>query len=246
MLKPPHVAPADNADSCSRPRWERRKVSRPHELLCAALSLFIERGYAATRLDDVAARAGVSKGTLYLYFENKQELFKAVVREGIVPTIDEGEQLIDEYTGHSADLFREFMIGWWRNIGESNLAGINKLVMAEAGNFPEMAAFYFEEVIVRRNALIERLLERGIARGEFRVVDVASMRTVLVAPILMLMGWRHAFGACSGETIDPKKYLDSFIDFALHGLLARDASTVERAGERCASPPISPVSGGCR
>jgi AcrR family transcriptional regulator len=213
-----------SADEPSRPRWERRKVARPQELLAAALQLFVERGYAATRLDDVAARAGVSKGTLYLYFQNKQELFKAVVREGIVPTIDEGEQLIERYTGSSADLFREFMLGWWSKIGESNFAGINKLVMAEAGNFPEIAAFYFEEVILRRNALIERLLERGIARGEFRRVDVASMRNVLVAPILMLMGLRHAFGACCGETIDPKSYIDSFIDFALHGLLAPPAA----------------------
>ena len=65
----------------ARPRWERRKEARPAELLAAALELFVEKGYAGTRLDDVAQRAGVSKGTLYLYFENKEDLFKAVVRE---------------------------------------------------------------------------------------------------------------------------------------------------------------------
>ena len=233
MPKPFNVCKTDTllVAAASRPRWERRKDSRPHELLAAALDLFVERGFAATRLEDVAARAGVSKGTLYLYFENKHELFKAVVREGIVPAIDEGEQFVEQYEGHTKDLFREFMQGWWRALGDPRVSGISKLVVSEAGNFPEIAAFYFEEVIARRNALIERVLKRGVARGEFRVIDVASVRSFLVAPILMLMMWRHAFGTCSGESIDPKTYIDSFIDFSLQGLLQPEAPQQEPALE---------------
>ena len=122
------------------PRWARRKEARPQELLAAALEQFVERGYAATRLEDVARRAGVSKGTLYLYFANKEELFKAVVRENIVPVIGEAEQAIDGYAGHSATLFREIMLGWWQRIGDTPLSGIGKLMIAESGNFPGAGA----------------------------------------------------------------------------------------------------------
>src|SRR5471030_357608 len=101
----------------NKPRWVRRKEARPQELLAAALDLFVERGYAATRLDDVAAQAGVSKGTLYLYFTNKEELFKAVVRETVLPVLGEAEAILDRYEGHSADLFREFILSWWERIG---------------------------------------------------------------------------------------------------------------------------------
>ena len=93
----------------TKPRWERRKEARPQELLEAAIDLFVERGYAATRLEDVARRAGVSKGTLYLYYENKEELFKAVVRSSIVPAIGEAEVSVAEFDGHSADLLRHLI-----------------------------------------------------------------------------------------------------------------------------------------
>lgn len=94
----------------AKPRWERRKDARPQELLAAALDLFVERGYAGTRLDDVASLAGVSKGTLYLYFENKEELFKAVVRENIVAALADAEDLIAGFEGHSSDLLRTLVI----------------------------------------------------------------------------------------------------------------------------------------
>lgn len=166
----------------NKPRWTRRKDARPQELLAAALTLFVERGYAATRLDDVAARAGVSKGTLYLYFASKEELFRAVVRENLVPVLDEAEQIIDGYAGDSANLLREFILGWWQRIGDTPLAGLTKLMMAESGNFPEVAQFYHDEIISRSDALIVRMLERGMARGEFRQVDAAQARLVIVSP----------------------------------------------------------------
>src|SRR5690348_16342731 len=114
-----------------KPRWERRKDARPQELLAAALDLFVERGYASTRLEDVAKRAGVSKGTLYLYFENKEELFKAVVRENIVPAIGDGEDIIAGFEGNSAELLRCVLMGWWERIGETKASGITKLMMSE-------------------------------------------------------------------------------------------------------------------
>lgn len=207
----------------SKPRWARRKQARPQELLAAALDLFVERGYAATRLEDVAARAGVSKGTLYLYFTNKEELFKAVVRENVVPVLGEAESMVDGYEGHSADLFREIVHGWWERIGNTKLSGITKLMMAESCNFPEVAQFYHNEVISRGNAMIVCLLERGIKRGEFRKVDVAQAMNVICAPMLMLMMWKHSFNICRVDPISADDYLNSFIDLFLHGLLHHPA-----------------------
>lgn len=201
------------------PRWTRRKDARPQELIAAALDLFVERGYAATRLDQVAARAGVSKGTLYLYFPGKEELFKAVVRETVVPILGEAEDAIGRCQGSSAALFREIVLGWWERFGNTKLSGIAKLMIAESGNFPELARFYHEEVIRRGNAMIARLLERGVAAGEFRPCDAQRMTEVIVAPMLMLMLWKHSFG-CHVESIDSAVYLDHFIDLCLRGLVA--------------------------
>lgn len=174
-----------NIPTENKPRWERRKDERPQELLAAALDLFVDKGFAATRLNDVAARAGVSKGTLYLYFTNKEDLFKAVVRENLVPLLDEAEALIDSFDGHSADLFRDIMLGWWQRIGDTKLSGITKLMMAESGNFPELAQFYHKEMIVRGNAMISRILERGVARGEFRAIDPHLTTQAIIAPMIM-------------------------------------------------------------
>lgn len=203
----------------AKPRWERRKDARPQELLSAALDLFVERGYAATRLEDVARCAGVSKGTLYLYYENKEELFKAVVRNNIVPVIGDAEASVAEYQGHSADLLRHLIYSWWQRLGATKASGIIKLVMAEADNFPELARFYQEEVINRGTRATASMLERGIARGEFRPVDVNMTTQVLVAPMLMLITWKHSVGPCPRAELDPMAFLDTFLDMALNGLL---------------------------
>jgi len=203
----------------SKPRWERRKDARPQELLAAALELFVERGFAATRLEDVARRAGVSKGTLYLYFANKEELFKAMVRETVIPAIGEAEANLASSAASSAVLLRETMLGWWERYGVTKLAGVTKLMMAESNNFPELAAFYHEEVISRANALFTAILERGMARGEFRAVDPYTMTMVLTAPMVMLIMWTHSPMPCARPPLDPIAYLDAFIDMAVRGLL---------------------------
>ena len=134
----------------------RRKDERPSELVAAALDLFVERGFAATRLDDVAARAGVSKGTLYLYFESKEALFKAVIEEAIVPLLASAEDVIANDQGTSIDLLRRLLNGWWEQIGATRLAGVPKLIIAEARNFPAVAQYYHDAVIVRGRALLDR------------------------------------------------------------------------------------------
>src|SRR3989449_8497539 len=121
----------------AKPRWQRRKAARPAEIVAAALQVFVERGFAATKLDDVARKAGVTKGTVYLYFESKEALFKAIIRETIVPALATGERLVAEHHGGAADLLRRLIRGWWQSIGETHASGIPKLMMAEAGNRSE-------------------------------------------------------------------------------------------------------------
>ncbi len=200
------------------PRWERRKDARPGELAAAALELFVERGFAATRLDDVAKRAGVSKGTLYLYFDSKEDLFKAVIREGYVAPLAEAEHLLAAFEGSSADLIREIFRRWWVQIGATDQAGMTKLIIAEAGNFPELAKFYHDEVIQRSHALLEHAIARGIARGEFRKVNREFAGRISCAPMVMMMLWKHSFALCVDHPIDPEKYIATITDMLLNGL----------------------------
>ena len=195
----------------------RRKDERPSELIAAALDLFVERGFAATRLDDVAARAGVSKGTLYLYFESKEALFKAVIEEAIVPLLASAEDVIANDQGTSIDLLRRLLLGWWEQIGATRLAGVPKQIIAEARNFPAVAQYYHDAVIVRGRALLRTLLQRGIERGEFRPLDLETAIDVIYAPLMMLVVWRSSLCFCAKET-DPATYLRTHFDLLVQGL----------------------------
>lgn len=203
------------------PRWLRRKDERPSELIAAALQLFVERGFAATRLEDVAARAGVSKGTLYLYFASKEDLFRAVVRRGMVETIEMGEDLVREFRGGSIELLDVLLRGWWDLIVRSPYSGVPKLVIAEAGNFPELARFYFEEVIERGSKLVVKVLERGIAAGEIAQTDLRYLPRIAVAPIVMAAVWKHSFASVEAPSVTDEAYLDTHLATLFRGIERR-------------------------
>lgn len=217
------IPPMNSIVKLIEPRWVRRKDARPGELAAAALELFVERGFAGTRLDDVAKRAGVSKGTLYLYFDSKDELFKAIVREGIVSRYVEFEERLRTFEGSSADLIRALVSTWWQEIGATKLAGITKLMMAEAGNFPELASFYHDEVITRGLGLFTAAIQRGIDSGEFRPIELEHTPHICAAPVLMLMLWRNSFDLCGVLKMDPHAYLATHTDMLIRGLLADKA-----------------------
>lgn len=208
-----------------RAKHARRKESRPGELLAAALELFVEKGFAATRAEEVAKRAGVSKGTLFLYFSSKEELFKAVVRENISGRYPEWNAKLEAYQGSTADLLRLFMRQWWSDVGDSHVSGISKLMMSEASNFPELAAFYQQEVIEPGSALIRRILQRGMDHGEFGPIDMKYGVYTILAPMLFLATWKHSFGTCSGAAsrLVPEEYLAVQVETILHGLRIREA-----------------------
>jgi AcrR family transcriptional regulator len=208
---------------------QRRKDARPQELLDAALDLFVERGFAATRSEDVAARAGVSKGTLYLYYPSKEELLKEVIRHHVINPIAEGVQIIRDFDGPTPELLALMLRLWWERIGETRASGIVKLMTSEVRNFPEIAQFYVDEVVTPSNQMLASVIERGIARGEFRGVDVAETTHALVGPLVFLALNKHSLGACSAAfLLDPKVVIAALVDMVLYGLVPRDAAPQEK------------------
>jgi AcrR family transcriptional regulator len=206
---------------------QRRKEARPQELLDAALALFVEKGFAATRTDEVAQHAGVSKGTLYLYYPSKEELFKAVVRHNLSALIAEGEELAGTFEGSSSELLSTLMRIWWQRVGNTNAAGIHKIVLSEVRNFPELAQFYTDEVMVPADRLFSGCVQRGINSGEFRPMPVHEVAHALIAPLIFMAVHRHSFGCCpvhGGLDVDPGAMLDTHLDLVLRGLEVRTAA----------------------
>jgi AcrR family transcriptional regulator len=201
-------------------RWRRRKEARPEEILSAALESFAERGFAATRIEDVAARAGISKGTLYLYFDGKEELFKAVVRQALLPNLARIEALAASFEGPSASLL-ERLLATVAGVVESRVGAIPKLVIAEAGNFPDLARFYLDEVVHRGLGLIAGILRRGIARGEFRAIDVDHAVFCVIAPLLIAALWKSSLEPHDQTgPLDVQALVWAHLDLLLRGLEA--------------------------
>ncbi len=208
------------------PRWRRRKEARPREILAAAVEQFVEHGYAATRLEDVARRAGVTKGTMYLYFTSKEALFKAAVEASLVADIARGERLLEEHQGSARDLLVKGITTWHDAITRTPAAGIPKLMIAEAANFPELGRFYYEEVVQRGHRLLARVIRMGIERREFRPVDVEQAVRLAIAPILLALVMNRSLYACTGEATDTGELLRLHLEFFLRGLEAVPAAEV--------------------
>jgi AcrR family transcriptional regulator len=209
-----------------RPTRQRRKEARPQELLDAALQLFVERGFAATRMEEVAALAGVSKGTLYLYYASKEDLLKAVIRERLSHEIEAGAAIVAGHDGTNADLLRELFVHWWLRVYDSPASGVFKLIITEVRSFPEISEYYYSEVVEPGKLLIGRVLERGIATGEFRAVDVPTAVQSLVLPMVMLCVHKHSLGACvkGDDEFDPHAFVRGHVELLLLALTAPQES----------------------
>lgn len=198
---------------------QRRKDARPHELLEAALALFVERGFASTRIEEVARRAGVSKGTLYLYYPSKEELLKAVIAHYLSARIAATAAAVRRIDGPMAPVLREMLVAWWQQTYASPASGAFKLIISEVRVFPEIAEFYVREVIEPGHQLVGMILQRGIASGEFRAVNVESTVHSLLLPMVMLCTHKHALGACTQHSIDAERFIADHVELVLSGLL---------------------------
>jgi AcrR family transcriptional regulator len=197
---------------------QRRKDARPGELMTAALDVFSEHGFTAARLEEVARRAGVSKGTVYLYFESKEALFKAAVEAGVAPALEAAEDLAADTSSPVTELLRRFIFGWWERVGSTALGGLPKLLVAESGNFPELARWFHENTIRRAQRALADIIELGIARGDFRPLDPMLAARVAFGQMFAFTLWQRAFGASIGDLPEPEDYFSTAIDLLVHGL----------------------------
>jgi AcrR family transcriptional regulator len=205
------------------PRWQRRPEARPNEIIDAAVVVFGESGFARAKLDDVARLAGVSKGTLYLYFDSKEALFREMVRARVVASLAEAEDFVRGYDGSSRELLVQLVRRMYTRIRTEPMTRIARLVQGELGHFPELARFYFDEVILRARRLVEEVLERGTARGEFRPTTngfAARGLSSLLVHTAQLQCFYHSFDP---QALSEEQAIEGLIDLYLHGVLARPA-----------------------
>lgn len=199
-------------------KQRRAPAQRPGEIIDAALALFVEKGFAATRLDDVAVRAGLSKAAIYLYFEDKTALFQGVVRHAVIANLGTVEAMLKAHRGPVAELLPrilEFMAG---RIEQTSMAAVAKLVIAESRAFPEIGRFYLKEVIGRGLPLLEGLIARGIEQGEFRKVDPAMTVRSIIGAMLLAVIWRTVFEPIGADKLDIKALARHHADLMLHAL----------------------------
>jgi len=199
-------------------RWRRRKDARPQEILEAALQVFAEKGFAAARMDEIAQRARVSKGTIYLYFESKEAVFRALIQATLVRRVADLVALVRDHKGPIAPLLRELLMRLGHFLSTSDLVMLPKMVIAEAGNFPDLARIYREEVVERGLALFGGLLQTGMDRGEFRKVPVHHAVRLCMAPLLLAAIWRTTFAPLDREPYDYAGLIDAHVTTLLRGL----------------------------
>jgi AcrR family transcriptional regulator len=209
--------------STRRPRWKRRPDARPEEILEAALAVFGEQGYAGTRLDDVARRAGVSKGTLYLYFSSKEDLFRAMVEARVEGALAGIEELVRAWDGSTTDLLEAFVEQYWGYMGRMENCRLARLVISELANFPELARFHYRRVVLRVRRVIESILERGIAQGEFRRLDPVFAARALQLLCVHLAQFLVYFQPHDPTPVSREDMLAGILDLYLHGVLSTSA-----------------------
>jgi len=196
----------------AEPRYQRRKEDRPQEISEAAFEVFAAKGYSAARVDEVAKRAGVSKGLLYLYFKTKEELFKAVIKSVVTRRVDALLVAVEETDLSSEKFFRGPLLEFMKQIPRSPVAVVIRLLIAEGQRHPDLVDYYWDNVVSKGLAAISRFVERGVERGEFRGTAVTELPQLVLAPMMLSMIWRILF---EKRELDTDKLMDTHIEMIL-------------------------------
>ena len=196
----------------SPPRYQRRKQDRPQEITAAAFAAFAENGYTATKVEDVARRAGVSKGLLYLYFKTKEELFKAVIRSVVSSRVDELTRALDTSELGAEAFIRGPLLAFMQRLPGSPASTVIRLMISEGPRHPDLVDYYWENVASRGLGGLRRLLERGVANGEFRESAVNELPQIFVAPVMMSIVWGILFAE---RSLDTDKLIETQFDMIL-------------------------------
>ena len=202
----------------SKPKFRRRAADRPDEVLDAAVHLFMERGFAATRVDDIATAAGISKGAVYQYFPTKQAIFEALVRRAVGPLVDEAVTASADRPGDPAKVIEGLARAVATRLKDPTRAAIPLLVIAEAASFPELAEFYRKEVVERAVAAFSRLYEEGVARGQLRAVPSAVAMRCVMGPIIANIILGRVFGLGLPKGVSDDDFIAAHLDIMMNGL----------------------------
>jgi AcrR family transcriptional regulator len=195
-----------------KPRYQRRKENRPQEITEAAFAAFAENGYSATPVEEVAKRAGISKGLMYLYFKTKEELFKAVVKSVVVRRLDALIEDVETTELSSEDFIRGPLAEFLRQVPASPVAVVIRLVVSEGHRHPDLVEYYYDAVVAKGLAAISGFIERGIKRGEFRQSAVTNLPHLVLAPVMLSIVWRILF---SEQQLDTDKLINTQLDILL-------------------------------
>jgi AcrR family transcriptional regulator len=200
------------ASNSTKPRYQRRKEDRPQEITEAAFEAFAEKGYAATRVEEVAKRAGVSKGLMYLYFKTKEELFKAVVKSVVVRRVDALIEAVETTELSSEEFIRGPLASFFRAIPASPVAIVIRLLISEGHRHPDLVSYYYDAVVRKGLAAISGFIERGVQRGEFRQTAIGDLPHLVLAPVMLSIVWRILF---SEQALDTDRLIDTQLDMLL-------------------------------
>jgi AcrR family transcriptional regulator len=196
----------------TEPRYRRRKEDRPQEITAAAFEAFAEKGFAAARVDDVAKRAGVSKGLLYLYFKTKEELFKAVVKSVVIRRVDRLIENVETTELSSEDFIRGPLLSFLQQVPGSPVAIVIRLLISEGPRHPDLLEYYYDNVVAKGLAAISGFVERGVDRGEFRQSVVSDLPHLMLAPVMLSIIWGIIF---NDKQLDTDKLIETQIDMIL-------------------------------
>lgn len=203
----------------AEPKWQRRADERPREICAAALDAFAEKGFAAAKLDEIARRAGVSKGTLYLYFRDKAELFRAVVRDAIAPNVEAITSALQSLDAPVADVVRMFLAGFADREERLPVGAVAKIVIGESRNFPELARVWHDEVASKAIAALAGFVERAQQRGEVRPGDPRLYALSLMGPMVLGALWRATLVPVGAQPLDLHALARQHAEMVLSGLL---------------------------
>lgn len=203
----------------SGPRWQRKKEQRPDEIIDAARQLFIAQGYAATKVSQIAKLSGVQPGTLYVYFENKQELFKAVIRSSLEPLLSYANKEITAYSGSTSDLIRRLVREYWELVEGGKSHGIVRLVVAEAKNFPEFAEFYAKHLIAPARAMICKVLEFALKQNELKLLNMDMSARIIFMILHETIMYADSFSEYDPQPVSQQAILNAVSDFIIRAVL---------------------------
>lgn len=205
------------------PKFRRRKADRPDEIVAAALAVFAEKGFAAAKLDEIARRAGVSKGALYLYFETKEDIFRAVVGRAVAPNIALVRAAAAAHPGPFPDLLRAVAAQVARIGASTQLGGVLKMVVGEARNFPELARVWHDELVAHALGAMSEAVSAAQARGEVRPGDPRIFALQMIAPMLVGVLWRETFTPVGAPPFDLPTVMAQHVETLLGGMLTEEA-----------------------